>query len=166
MRLLTNAPALLLASSAILCAPAWGMYKCVVDGKTSFQETPCAGAQAQTKLKEQYAPPVATAAPSPSALSDQEKLATAERERLRRDAEYALRDANAAVSNHRAACDREQQYILGDKVRSNNNLAGAVRDQSISAEAQAAATRCDTRARELLAQVESARKRCDQLGCR
>jgi hypothetical protein len=33
-------------------APSWALFKCVVDGKTAYQERPCDGAAAQTQMRE------------------------------------------------------------------------------------------------------------------
>lgn len=32
--------------------PSWALFKCVVDGKTAYQERPCDGAAAQTQMRE------------------------------------------------------------------------------------------------------------------
>jgi hypothetical protein len=45
------------------------------------------------------------------------------------------------------------------------NLAGATWEQSISSEMNAAAARCDTRARELVGDLEELRRTCQQRGC-
>lgn len=37
-------------------APSWALFKCVVDGKTAYQERPCDGAAAQTQMREAAKP--------------------------------------------------------------------------------------------------------------
>jgi len=159
----------------------WALYKCTgAGGSVSFQEQPCERAQAQTAIKplveapKMGAPSFAEgtmqssapgAAPSAGRPSIDEQNRQYEAERLRRDATYALRDKLAELDRHRAYCDRQQRVILANRERANNNLAGAMYEQSIATEASAAATRCDTRGRDLQAEVEEARRQCTARGC-
>ena len=162
----------------IAAQPSWALYKCVgAGGAVSFQEQPCERAQTQTAIKPLVeAPRPGTGGSSnamqPSApdapggrLSLQEQSRQAEAERLRFDAQYRLRDKSAELQRHREFCDREQRAILANRARANNNLAGAMYEQSIATEAAAAATRCDTRGRDLQAEVEEARRQCAARGC-
>jgi hypothetical protein len=155
------------------CLPSWAMYKCVGAGGTvAFQEQPCDRTQAQTAIK----PLVAAPRMESTALSGQDLAATNrptlqqqnqqyEKERLKHDAEYALQSRTARLEQHRQRCDAEQREILANRARANNNLAGAMYEQSIATEAAAAATRCDTRGRDLQAEVEEARRQCAARGC-
>ena len=52
MRVKYLAAALLVASS-----PSWAIYQCKVDGKTAFQDAPCATGQAQIDIKVNAPPP-------------------------------------------------------------------------------------------------------------
>lgn len=67
-------------------------------------------------------------------------------------------DARTVISSHQAQCDSQQRSLAAKKGSATNNLAGATWEQSISSEMQAAATACDTRARELRKQLESLEK--------
>lgn len=158
--------------------PSWALYKCVgAGGATSFQEQPCERAQAQTTIKPLVeaprAAPAGSSSPAQPSAADvpggrpslQEQNRQAEAERLRYDAQYRLRDKLAELQRHRDFCDRQQRTILANRARANNNLAGAMYEQSVATEAAAAATRCDTRARDLQAEVEEARRQCAARGC-
>ncbi|MBB1601912.1 hypothetical protein [Variovorax sp. UMC13] len=142
----------------------WARHPCVgTGGSTSFQEAPCERSQAQTAIQ-----PLAEArkpgegAPGPAL---QQPLKEAEAERLRTDATDVLRDRIEDLSRHRNSCDRQQREILSNRARAHHNLAGAVLEPSVATEAAAAATRCETRARELQAEVEEARRQCAARGC-
>ncbi len=164
---------LFVAAAVLLSQPSWALYKCVgAGGSTSFQETPCDRAQAQTAIKPLVEAPKAPAASpdlpaaAPAARpSIYEQNKQAEAERLRFDAQYQLRDKVAMLERHRAACDAQQREILANTARAKNNLAGATYAQSIATEANAAAVRCETRGRELQADVEEARRQCATRGC-
>lgn len=156
----------LIAALIVLATqPAWALYKCVgTGGSTSFQETPCERSQAQTAIQllvEARQP--GEGVPGRPAL--QQQLKEADAERLRTDASDVLRDRIEDLSRHRNFCDRQQREILVQRARANNKLAGAVFEQSVATETAAAATRCETRARELQAEVEEARRQCTARGC-
>lgn len=166
---------LIAALFVIATQPSWALYKCVsASGSTSFQEAPCERSQAQTAIKPLVEPrKVGEGAPGPAGEPTnapgrptlQQQLKEAEAERLRTDASYALRDRTEDLSRHRNFCDRQQREIMANRARATNNLAGAVFEQSIATEAAAAATRCETRGRELQAEVEEARRQCAARGC-
>ena len=159
---------------AILAAaqPSWALYKCVgAGGSTSFQETPCERSQAQTAIKPlveapkpTVAPPSESPAPTGRPSLDQQ-LKEAEADRLKTQAGYTLRDKANQLERHQRACDAQQREILANTARARNNLAGATYAQSIATEANAAAVRCETRARELQAEVDEARRQCAARGC-
>lgn len=159
-------------AACFFAAPSWALYKCVAaGGLTSFQEAPCERSQAQTSIKplvEALKPGVQATSPAevPSTRPTiQQQLQQAEAERLRTQAGYALRDRTVDLQRHRDFCDRQQREILSNRARANNSLAGAMFEQSVATEAAAAATRCDTRGRELQAEVDEARRQCAARGC-
>lgn len=156
----------------IAAQPSWALYKCVgAGGSTSFQEAPCERSQIQTAIKplvEAPKPgvePVSPAAAPSARPTIQQQLQQAEGDRLRTQAGYTLRDKLVELERHRDFCDRQQRQILANRARANNNLAGAMYEQSIATEAAAAATRCDTRGRDLQAEVDEARRQCAARGC-
>jgi len=67
------------------------------------------------------------------------------------------------LQSHFTRCEHQQQALSQRKALANNNLAGATFEQSISAEMQAAATTCDTKARDLCARLESLEKELREL---
>ncbi len=168
---------LIVAALFAVAQPSWALYKCVgASGATSFQETPCERAQAQTAIKPLVEAPKPAAAPSgtsgdasggvtPGRPTLDQQLKDAEAERLRRDAGYALRDKTTQLERHRQACDNQQREILANTARARNNLAGATYAQSIATEANAAALRCETRGREIQSEVEDLRRQCAARGC-
>jgi hypothetical protein len=145
-------------------------------GTTSFQEMPCERAQAQTAIKPLVEAPKPAVVPSGTGGEPtggvsagrptlDQQVKDAEAERLRRDAGYALRDRTAQLERHRQACDNQQREILANTARARNNLAGATYAQSIATEANAAALRCETRAREIQSEVDELRRQCAARGC-
>lgn len=166
-------PYLLAVLVAFFCLPSWAMYKCVsMSGGVTFQEQPCERTQAQTAIKPLVVAPKMESAtqPDPTAVGTsrptlQQQNQQYEKERLRHDAEYALQNKMMRLEQHRQRCDAEQREILANRARANNNLAGAMYEQSIATEAAAAATRCDTRGRDIQAEVEEARRQCASRGC-
>lgn len=158
----------LLLALALTASPSWALFKCVADGKTSFQEHPCERASGQTSIKAQYAPAAFNATPdsTPRARTPQELVAIMELERLRNEAEYALRDRNVRLSNHRAQCDADVRALAANRNGWNNNLAGATRSQAEATAASAHATNCDTQARQIEAEIVELRRVCAERACR
>lgn len=158
----------LLIALALISTPSWALYKCVADGKTSFQELPCERAQGQTSITPQYAPLGLSAAPEVStrARTPQESVAALEKDRLRTETEYALRDKTERLSNHRARCDAEVRALSANRNGWNNNLAGATRSQAEATAASAHATNCDTQARQIEAEIGELRRECVVRACR
>ena len=159
---------LLLAASS----PSWAINKCLgADGKVSFQEQPCPGKGGEIEVKPAsgWAPapvaaPVAAqggpaaAAPAPVATSKKEGV-FGESYRRRLDLEsHIISNTRAELNSHLQACDAQQRSLAAKKGQARNNLAGATWEQSISAEMQAAAATCDTKARDIRARLEGYEK--------
>ena len=168
MGMLTSVLALTFAS------PAFALYKCVANGKTTFQEQECQSGEKQTQIRSQYDPPDPAAAFTPTvsvpstavSASDQDKLANMEAERLRRDAAYALRDKLAQYNNQQAACERNFGVVFSRTgVGTNRSVTGAVYQQSIYADANAGAARCIARINELQQEVGALRQQCAARNC-
>jgi hypothetical protein len=152
------------------------VYKCPdATGKLQFQQTPCAGGSG-TKLNVRPASGDApsnsreTSAPPPAAASmageKKSFVDTLTDERMQRERWVRLNDAKLEADRIRNACEREQRVIQARQASSNNNLAGATRDQAISAEMQAAATTCQNRVSGADRLVDRSQSECDRLGCR
>jgi len=152
------------------CAPSWAINKCAMpNGKVSFQDAPCPGKGEAIEVK-----PASGRAPSPAPVaSDADPVTSAqpaakpakkegafgETWRRKTDLEqHLISSARSELYGHLADCERQQRSLAARKSQASNNLAGATWEQSISAEMQAAATTCSTRARDLRAQLESLEK--------
>lgn len=154
------------ALAAVVMVPAFAIIKCVgADGKTVFQDVPCAGQGQKIDVKPASGNATATSPLPPhaglpsGAAGDKKEGAFGERWQRRTYLENrGVPDARTAISSHQAQCDSQQRSLAAKKGSATNNLAGATWEQSISAEMQAAATACDTRARELRKQLESLEK--------
>ena len=155
----------LVLAAAVLLTPAWAVNKCTgADGKVVFQDAPCSGKGEEIQIKPasgSAARPAAAAAPqnAPAAQAaaggKKEGAFGSSWQRKTYLEDRGLPDARAAIDNHQRKCSNEQAVIASKKALANNNLAGATYEQSISTEMQAAATMCDSKARELRAQLES-----------
>lgn len=166
--------ALLGTAFLLTMAPTWAINKCTgTDGKVSYQEAPCpSGAKAQgmqeAPLPPRHTTPDADAAAKPPSEADriEKQVAASQRARRKRTLEVAdIPNARRAIDNHNAQCQREMATLRESKGHANNNLAGATWAQAISGEMSAAAARCDSRSRELVAELESLRQECTALSC-
>ena len=155
----------LMLSAAILLTPAWAVNKCTgADGKVVFQDAPCTGRGEELQVKPASgsavrpaatAVPQSAAAPQAAAGGKKEGAFGSSWQRKIYLEDRGLPDARAAIDAHQRNCANQQATIASRKALANNNLAGATYEQSISTEMQAAATMCDSKARELRAQLES-----------
>lgn len=162
--------ALTVAGCMLLASHALAINKCVgTDGKAVFQDAPCMGRGEAITVK-----PASGEAPKPapvaSATTDTGAVAAAppatgpnakkegafgERWRRKTDLEsHLIRNARGELSGHLQACQQQQSSLAAKKGSARNNLAGATWEASISAEMQAAATICDTKARDIRAKLE------------
>jgi hypothetical protein len=157
--------------------PAQAVQKCTgPDGKVVFQDLPCAGRGEQLNIRPAMgaAPaPVTTTAPDGGA--PQQPMTEAQRLNQQADKMRAARrkqemelvivpDAANALNSHRTSCDAELRALQDKKSRASNNLAGATWEQSISTEMTAVSSRCDSRSRELQANLDAVRKECQSVG--
>ncbi|RYH41902.1 MAG: hypothetical protein EON54_17930 [Alcaligenaceae bacterium] len=169
----------LLAGSLIaLAAPAWSITKCTgPDGKTVFQDVPCAGKSEQLVIRpasghveapkqSKDGAASATNAPQPAPTTQKEGAFGASWQRRTYLENRGIADARAAVQTHQNRCDAQQRELAAKKLNANNNLAGATWEQSISSEMQAAATICDSRGRDLKSNLDSLEKELRDLQAR
>ncbi len=145
--------------------PAWAVNKCTgADGKVVFQDAPCPGKGEEIQVRPASGSavrPAAAAAPQSSATP--QAAAGGKKEGAFGDTwqrrtwleQTGIPGTRADIDNHQRSCVQKQQNLAAQKTRANNNLAGATWEQSISAEMQAAATMCDSKARELRAQLDA-----------
>jgi Domain of unknown function (DUF4124) len=144
---------------ALLSSPAWAIYKCAVDGKTTFQDGPCADARTQTKITPMVAPPPPADAPQRPSIAEQNRVY--ENERLARD----IQARQNRLANFRAHCSNEVQAIAANRFRYNDNLTGAMLGQGDAAAAQARATDCNTQAQGMQSEIDDLRRLCAERGC-
>jgi hypothetical protein len=112
---------------ALSTSPAWALNKRVDNGKTSFQERPCAAGQ-QTTLTPQYEPaPITMRERRPV---QEEVAAEMEHDRLRRTAETTLVARQNDLYAFRQRYSAQVAEIASRRYGYNNNLAGAIADQS------------------------------------
>lgn len=167
------------ALAVVACAPAWAVNKCTgPDGRVSFQDAPCAGrgevldvrpASGRASSLPAAAPsPAADAAPAGGPATDAQRIegqiAASQRDRRRRVLEREIPADMDAMHRHAVNCELKLMDLKDRKRYTNNNLAGATLESAISNEMTAVATRCDTTAREMRADIESKRNECRALG--
>lgn len=158
------ATTLLLVTYASMAFAADGAYKCVRQGKVAYQEQPCDAGAAQTNISAGHAvePPPASA---PIEVTDEDKLAQFEIERLRRESLTALQRARAQLAGQQTRCERESGVVFSRKPGSEQSLTGATYVQTDSPAANAAAVRCIGRANELQQEVGRLRQECADRRC-
>lgn len=167
----------LLAAALFVASPAWAINKCTgPDGKVVFQDAPCAGKGEKIEVRPAsgQAPPTATpaAAMPPAIPAASTSTAPAAKKEGAFGASWQRRtylenkgiaDARGAIQAHQQRCESQQRELAAKKNLAKNNLAGATWEQSISSEMQAAATLCDSKARDLRANLESLEKELREL---
>ncbi|WP_145914954.1 hypothetical protein KV708_19820 [Comamonas thiooxydans] len=154
-----------LAAFALLvaaCTPAWAIYKCDDGtGKQVFQDRPCTSGKSSTievkpasghttkPSQAAIAAPALGTAETPAAkpLTEADRLnaqadVIRKRARLRDINDLYLNGAYLNVERVQNKCRNDMDALSVKKRSSMNNLAGATWEQSISAEMQAVATRC------------------------
>lgn len=173
------AVALLLAAST----PAWAIYKCDDGtGKQVFQDRPCATGKSSTvevRPASGHAPKPASAASAPMAadpgtapaakpMTEAERI-NAQTDRMRKSGrlkdinELYLGGAYDNIQRVQAKCRKEMDALSLKKTSAMNNLAGATWEQSISAEMQAVATRCQAEQQTAQNELERLRSEKTQL---
>lgn len=121
-------------SAVASCAMAGTINKCVIGGKTVIQDAPCPNSASLVKSYNQSAP----AAPIGSDLARQKDFLTqGKREREIRDLQHRIEQTEISIYNSRAAMSNAISALQQKKTAANNNLAGAVWEQSISQEMSA-----------------------------
>lgn len=159
---------------ALSAMQAFAINKCVdPNGKTAFQDAPCAGKGETIKVTpasghHNAPPPLTQDAPtqaSPAKSGTQKLHESLKDERIRQEKWFVMVDARQNLENVRLKCESEQKELAASKVWSKNNLAGATRDSSISQEMSAAAAACDSRIRGKEREVEAAEKVCAEIKC-
>lgn len=117
------------------------IFKCQIDGKTTFSQTPCATDAQKLELKI-YRPSdeaVQQAAEREKQLADSNETDRADR--LKRQAKQEIVNTEKQIAATESQMEKELALLRAKKARANNNLAGAVYEQSISKEMDAVVTK-------------------------
>ncbi len=156
-----RAKLVLLAGLTVLSAHGQVVYKCVSGRSTTFQERPCDSTERQSVIPSAPAAEVAIPTTPPS---DQQRLDGLEAERLRKEAEFAVRDKAAQLASQVGVCERVHGVVFS---RGNDrSLTGATYPQTQSADSNARAARCIARANDLQQQLARLRGDCIARGCK
>ena len=149
------------------------VYKCPdASGRLQFQQTPCvgsAGGKVEVRPASGSAPAgsAVPSAASPGIGAEKKSFTdTLADERMQRERWVKLNDAKLDADRQRAACEEQQRAMASRTASSNNNLAGATRNQAIASEMQAAATTCQNRVSGADRIVDRLQGECDRQGCR
>jgi hypothetical protein len=158
---------------ALMTLPVWAINKCkTTDGKVVFQDAPCAGEGGKIEVRPASGSALQTSAPAASAATPPQPAALGTKKEGPFGANWqrktylenrGIADARGALNSHQAQCEAKQKELAAKKGLARNNLAGATWEQSISTEMQAAATVCDSRSRDLRANLESLEKELREL---
>jgi predicted RNase H-like nuclease (RuvC/YqgF family) len=156
-----------------LAGSAYGgeVFKCVENGKTVFQGTPCRGDGAKVVIKpangtevgsENPGKPDASAS-APTLTKLKQSVAAMEVERKQREIGYDIRDLERDIDRYQSAMERELAALERKKSRANNNLAGATWEQSISTEMQAVTTKYQSKIQVAQQRIAQLRQQADEL---
>ena len=140
---------------------AQSLYKC----GNSYQQTPCDAAGGGAITVKPASGKVTAEAAAAAKQQKQEQADKAASERLRRDVWYKRRDAQSSVDWQINKCKNEQDQIEQEKRYSNNNLAGATRDVSISQKMEAASRLCAAEIEQRSKHLEDIKAKCREVKC-
>lgn len=171
---------LLMLAASLACAPAMAqIYKCPdASGRTVVQQMPCAGGkQLEVRPASGGGAPAPLASASAAAsgakvapqMTEAERLnaqtAASQRERRRRELQQIfVPEANAAVYNQRAACNKRVADLKAGQYQYRQNLYGKTHAAQVASEMAAVTAQCDTKDRELVNNHNTLLNECKQLG--
>lgn len=139
------------------------VYKCRIDGKTVFSDQPCAAdakpidvrpASGRAGAGPVSAPAQSGAAPINSSSNPQAVVARMEHERALRDIDHRISVEHSRIRDEEGKMNAELAALRAKKAQANNNLAGAVWENSISEEMTAVVGRYDVRIRAIQGEIE------------
>lgn len=152
--------ALLLATSAHA-----QVYKCKVDGKTVFADQPCATDAKPIDVRPASGhsapalPPLVITTPGATqpinaSSNPQAVVARMEHARALRDMDHRIDVEHSRIREEEGRMNAELAALRAKKAHANNNLAGAVWENSISEEMTAVVGRYDVRLRAIQGEIE------------
>jgi hypothetical protein len=150
----------------------WAINKCTAaDGTVAFQDGPCQAKGGTIQVRPaagQNAPATnssSSAKPQTEAQRLEALITESQRTRRLRDLQdIYYPSAKGAVLDHRQSCAQEQKDLEASKARYVQNLYGKVNSAQMASEMAAAATRCDQKDRELVANEAALKAECTKLG--
>jgi len=132
------------------------IYKCTVNGQTVFSDKPCAADAKEIEVKV-YRPDQGAAEEVEARTKRlQEQVKGWKNEQRAADIRREIVKLEWDMRDYQRDMDRELAGLKGQKLRANNNLAGATWEESISIEMQAVTTKYQTK-------MSIAQKRLEQL---
>ncbi len=160
---------------SVIAPSAFGqVYRCPdAQGRVILQQAPCVGgSQLNVRPASGLAPEAEAGAAEPSAAkpvteADRINARTYASQRERRKFELENRgvpEADMAIANARRECQTQLNELEASRGSARNNLAGATYLQSVAAQMQVVATRCDTQERALRDGYDRLLRECKQLG--
>lgn len=137
--------------------PAIAQYKCVKNGTTVFQDSPCAGSVRRSadmaqpisgnEQRSAVAKPAVESADKSSQQTDLERqktfMAKGAKDRKIADLQYEITRTESAITQLQSAMHAELADLEGRRSLANNNLAGATYLNSLANERQAVTARYD-----------------------
>lgn len=159
-RALLTLAALLVATSAHA-----QVYKCKVDGKTVFADQPCATDAKPIDVRPASGhsapalPPLVITTPGATqpinaSRNPQAVVARMEHARALRDMDHRIDVEHSRIREEEGRMNAELAALRAKKAHANNNLAGAVWENSISEEMTAVVGRYDVRLRAIQGEIE------------
>lgn len=136
------------------------VFKCVVGGRVSFQDTPCpGGGTVNIQPAAGKAAPAQPAASSttPAAKTLSEQVKGMENERRKRELDLAIKEKTEYLQARQAKMTRELNALRAQQSQAANNLAGATWLSSISSEMQAITTQFNAEQTVIQAQINQLR---------
>lgn len=147
-----------LCAATLAALPAHAVFKCTVGGKTTYSDAPCGDGGREIDTT-----PAAGRGGRGSSAESLEALkstsASFERDRIRRDLGFQIRDAERQIDILQSRMDKEISALQRKKQSASNNLAGATWEESISSEMQAIAARYKASMDVEQAKIDHLRKR-------
>ncbi|MBI3102004.1 MAG: DUF4124 domain-containing protein [Burkholderiales bacterium] len=136
-------------------SPAWAINKCTnANGKTVFQDAPCSGHSEQIEVRPATGNAPAAAASQAAAAPTRPKPDSSSELRRIELEQYLVRNKRDQVNGNLQDCQNKLDQLAQRKRTANNNLAGAVLESSISSEMQSVSVMCESKNRQLRAELE------------
>ncbi len=148
--------ALMLAAALVAHPSHSQVFRCTVDGRAVFSDQPCSDDAVVIEVRPAAGATGDTVSADQAATARRESIESMARDRRLREIERETLAVERRMREQNRAMDRDMQAVRDSMRYSNNNLAGATRDVSLTQEMQAIAHRYQV-------QAETDRARLDLL---